>query len=269
MKKQTPHSKEQGATRSLASSVALIIPARWGSTRFPGKLLHPLAGKPLLQHVWERCQKARWIGRIIVATDDRRLQEAATAFGAEVVMTSAKHQSGTDRIAEAVRKLEKKENAKFSHVINVQGDEPLIDARLIDRLAKAMLQDPAIEVITAATPLDEETHRNDPNVVKVVLDQRGDALYFSRSLIPYHRDLHDPKSAVHPLLHLGIYGFRKEVLKKYVSYRPSPLERCEKLEQLRALEYVIKIRVLTTSHRALGVDTPEDAKRIEAHFHEK
>lgn len=245
--------------------VVLIIPARWGSTRFPGKLLHPLAGKPLLQHVWERCRKARAIERIIIATDDQRIKKVATAFGAEVVMTSAKHQSGTDRIAEVVKKLEKKET--FSHVINVQGDEPLIDARLIDRLAKAMLQDSAVEMITAATPLSDETHRNDPNVVKVILDQKKNALYFSRSLIPYHRDVSDAASAVRPLLHLGIYGFRKDILKKYVAYRPSPLECCEKLEQLRALEHGIKIRVLTTSHRALGVDTPEDAKRIESHFH--
>lgn len=249
------------------SSVILIIPARWGSTRFPGKLLYSLAGRPLLQHVWERCQRAHLIDRIIIATDDPRIKEVATAFGAEVVMTSKKHQSGTDRTAEAVKKLEKKENLPFSHVINVQGDEPLIDARLIDRLAKTMLQDAQVEMITAATPLGEEIHRNDPNVVKVVLDQRNNALYFSRSLIPYHRDLDDPKSVPSPLLHLGIYGFRKDILKKYVSYRSSPLERCEKLEQLRALEYGIKIRVLTTSHRALGVDTPEDAKRIEAHFH--
>lgn len=248
-----------------SSSVALIIPARWGSTRFPGKLLHSLAGKPLLQHVWERCQKTRLIERIIIATDDQRIKKVATAFGAEVVMTSVKHQSGTDRIAEAVQKLGKK--GTFSHVINVQGDEPLIDARLIDRLAKAMLQDSEVEMITAATPLDDEGHRNDPNIVKVVLDQQKNALYFSRSLIPYHRDMNDPKSAVRPLLHLGIYGFRKDILKKYVRYRPSPLERCEKLEQLRALEHGIKIRVLTTSHRALGVDTPEDAKRIESHFH--
>lgn len=250
--------------KSKSSSVALIIPARWGSTRFPGKLLYPLAGKPLLQHVWERCKRARSIDHIIIATDDQRIKKVVEAFGAKVVMTSVKHQSGTDRIAEAVKKLEKRETTSFSHVINVQGDEPLIDTRLIDRLAKTMVKDSTVEMITAATPLDEETHRNDPNVVKVVLDQRGDALYFSRSLIPYHRDLHDSESAVHPLLHLGIYGFRKESLKKFVTYRPSPLERCEKLEQLRALEHGIKIRVLTTSHRALGVDTPEDAKRIEA-----
>ena len=247
--------------------VALIIPARWGSTRFPGKLLHSLGGKPLLQHVWERCQKARAIERIIIATDDRRIKKVATAFGADVMMTSIKHQSGTDRIAEAVRKLEKKET--FSHVINVQGDEPLIDGRLIDRLAKMMMQDPEVEMISAATPLSDEAHRNDPNVVKVVLDQKKNALYFSRSLLPYHRDTHDSKSMVRPLLHLGIYGFRKDILKKYVGYRPSPLERCEKLEQLRALEHGIKIRILTTSHRALGVDTPEDAKRIEAYFHKK
>jgi 3-deoxy-manno-octulosonate cytidylyltransferase (CMP-KDO synthetase) len=129
-----------------------------------------------------------------------------------------------------------------------------------------MLEDPEIEMITAATPLQEEQHRNDPHVVKVVLNRRGEALYFSRSSIPYHRDRHDAASAVCPLLHLGIYGFRNDILKKYVQYRPSPLERSEKLEQLRALENGIKIRVLTTKHRALGVDTPEDAKRMESYL---
>lgn len=243
----------------------VVIPARWGSTRFPGKSLHLLAGHPLVQHVWQRCLRARLIQRVIIATDDQRIQTAAEAFGAEVVMTSKRHQSGTDRIAEVVTRLEKQKTAP-THIINVQGDEPLIDARLIDRLAKAMLQDSPVEMITAATPLKEEGQRQDPNFVKVVVSRHGEALYFSRSPIPFHRDAHDLKSAVIPLLHLGIYGFRRDILKRFVSFRPSPLERCEKLEQLRALENGIRIRVLTTSHQALGVDTPEDAKRVEKFF---
>ena len=254
--------------KNLLSNVAIVIPARWGSTRFPGKLLHPLAGRPLLQHVWERCSRARLVKRVIIATDDQRIKTVAENFGAEVVMTSVCHQSGTDRIAEAAVWLEKN-NQTHSHFINVQGDEPLIDARLIDRLAKTMLDDATVEIITAATPLAEEAQRNDPNIVKVVLNRRGNALYFSRSMIPYHRDAHDLASAVTPLLHLGIYGFRSDVLKQFVRHRPTPLERCEKLEQLRALEHGITIRVLTTTHRALGVDTLEDARCIESYFHKK
>ncbi|MBX9742897.1 MAG: 3-deoxy-manno-octulosonate cytidylyltransferase [Chthoniobacterales bacterium] len=241
----------------------VVIPARWGSTRFPGKSLHAIAGRPLVQHVWERCLRARLVKRVVIATDDRRIQDVAEAFGAEVVMTSKRHQSGTDRMAEVAEHLEKQKTAP-AYFINVQGDEPLIDARLIDRLAKTMLQDPQVEMITAATPLKEEHQRNYLNLVKAVINRHGNALYFSRSPIPFHRDAHDPKSAVVPLLHLGIYGFRRDILKLFVSYRPSPLERCEKLEQLRALENGISIRVLTTSHQAWGVDTPEDAKRLEA-----
>lgn len=268
--KLPPTSNYQPPT-SLASqgSVLIVIPARWGSTRFPGKSLHLIAGRPLVQHVWERCCRARLVARVIIATDDLRIKNTAEAFGAEVMMTSKNHESGTDRIAEVATLLEKEKNPSLplaTHFINVQGDEPLIDARLIDRLAQTMLNDPGVEMITAATPLEEEAHLNDPNIVKVVLSRQGNALYFSRSMIPFHRDAHDLKSAVTPLLHLGIYGFRSDILKAFVQYKASPLERCEKLEQLRALENGITIRVLSTSHRALGVDTPEDAQRLEANF---
>lgn len=260
-----PMNKSSVCSLSSNKQCVVVIPARWGSTRFPGKSLHLIAGRPLVQHVWERCLRARFVERIIIATDDRRIQKATEAFGAEVVMTSKRHQSGTDRIAEAAQHLEKQKTPP-THFINVQGDEPLIDARLIDRLAKKMLEDPQVEMITAATPLKEEWQRNDPNLVKAVVNRQGNALYFSRSPIPFHRDTQDAKSAVVPLLHLGIYGFRNDILKRFVGYPPSPLERCEKLEQLRALENGISIRVLTTSHQALGVDTPEDAKRVEALF---
>lgn len=245
------------------SSIAVIIPARWGSTRFPGKLLHPIAGKPVLEHVWRQCIKAKLIKAVIIATDDKRIQSIAKKFGAEVMMTSKRHQSGTDRIAEVARRLEKSsKQARFTHFINVQGDEPLIDPKLIDRLARTMIKDPKIEMITAATPMEESD--SDLNVVKVVLNRRNHALYFSRSLIPCHRDKNDRSSAIAPLLHLGIYGFRADILQQFVRFRPSPLERCERLEQLRALEHGISIRVLTTEHKAVGVDTLEDAVRIEA-----
>lgn len=245
-------------TPGTEPSVALIIPARWGSTRFPGKCLHPIAGKPLIRHVWERSRTARGISRIIVATDDDRIAETAVGFGAEVVMTSADHPSGTDRIAEAASGLD-----GITHLVNVQGDEPLIEPDLIEQLAEAMLRAPGIAMITAATPFADIREADDPNCVKVVVGRTGDALYFSRSRIPFHRDAHDPASAVEPLLHLGIYGYRRDILDQLVTLPPSPLEQCEKLEQLRALENGIPIRVVRTSHRGIGVDTPADVERVE------
>jgi 3-deoxy-manno-octulosonate cytidylyltransferase (CMP-KDO synthetase) len=244
------------ATKS--SSVALVIPARWGSTRFPGKILHPIAGKPLVCHVWERCLLAKGISRVLVATDDKRIEKAAREFGAEVVMTSPDHPSGTDRIAEATAKLR-----GITHVINVQGDEPLIDPLLVENLASALRRDPSIGMITAATPFDDPREAEDPNCVKVVVSSKGDALYFSRSRIPFHRDASDAKSAVHPLLHLGLYGYRRDILRRLVRLAPTPLELCEKLEQLRALEHGIPVRVVVTEHRGIGVDTPADVPRAE------
>jgi len=240
------------------AEIALVIPARWGSTRFPGKCLHPIEGKPLVRHVWERSLRAKGISRVIIATDDDRIAEASLNFGAEVVMTAEQHPSGTDRIAEVAARLR-----GVTHFINVQGDEPLIDPRLIENLAAAMLKDPKISMITAATPFLKSTEAEDPNCVKVVLGASGNALYFSRSRIPSHRDAHDPKSAVTPLLHLGIYGYRRDILRKLVTLSPTPLEQCEKLEQLRALEHGIPIRVVLTDHRGVGVDTPADALRVE------
>lgn len=239
-------------------TVALIIPARWGSTRFPGKCLHHIAGKPLVQHVWERSLQAKKISCVIIGTDDDRIAEAALNFGAEVVMTSPEHPSGTDRIAEVASRLR-----GVSHFINVQGDEPLIDPLLIESLAAAMIRDPKIRMITAATPFASISEAEDPNCVKVVTGTSGDALYFSRSKIPFHRDAHEQMSAVPPMLHLGIYGYRRDTLRKLVTLSPTPLEQCEKLEQLRALEHGIPIRVITTSHRSVGVDTPADALKVE------
>lgn len=238
--------------------VALVIPARWGSTRFPGKCLHPIAGKPLVRHVWERSRRALGISRVLIATDDARIAEATENFGAEVVMTSPDHPSGTDRIAEVAAGLD-----GITHLINVQGDEPLIDPSLIEQLAKAMLTDPSIAMITAATPFADSGEADDPNCVKVVIGLSGNALYFSRSRIPFHRDVNDPAGLVTPLLHLGIYGYSRDTLEGLVKLPPSPLEQCEKLEQLRALENGIPIRVMRTSHRGIGVDTPGDVERVE------
>ena len=243
---------------TLNNATGLVIPARWGSTRFPGKPLHPIAGKPLVQHVWERAKRARGISQILIATDDNRIAEAARNFGAEVMMTSPDHPSGTDRIAEVASRLR-----GITHLINVQGDEPLIDPLLIESLSDAMMNDPEIGMITAATPLLDSGDADNPNCVKVTLTLSGNALYFSRSRIPFDRDGQDNGNALSPLLHLGIYGYRRETLKKLVSLPPTPLECREKLEQLRALEHDIPIRVIITNHRSIGVDTRSDANRVE------
>jgi len=232
-----------------------IIPARWGSTRFPGKPLHRIAGKPMIQHVWERCQKATRLDTTLIATDDPRIAAAAEAFGARVAMTATDHLSGTDRIAEAAAT-----DPHCTHVINIQGDEPLIDPRLIDQLATALTEDPEIEMITAAVATTDPTGLDDPNIVKTVLNKHGDALYFSRSVIPHQID---PTPAAPYYRHKGIYGYSKDLLLRFVRWEPSPLELAERLEQLRALDNGTRIRVLITTDPSTGVDTPAQADQIE------
>ncbi len=245
-----------------------IIPARWGSTRFPGKALHSIAGKPLLRHVWERCRRAKKLDRLIVATDDFRIAEAAFDWGAEVAMTSPKHASGTDRIAEVAAKLK-----AFAHIINIQGDEPLVDPKLVDRLVRELQRDKKLEMITAAHPFEDPTDAVSPHQVKAVLDRDGNALYFSRALIPASRngglqtaERETGRFGKGPSLyfrHQGIYGYTRELLLRFVRWRTSPLERAEALEQLRALENGVRIRVVMTGSGSPGVDTPEDARMIE------
>jgi 3-deoxy-manno-octulosonate cytidylyltransferase (CMP-KDO synthetase) len=237
-------------------SVIGIIPARWASSRFPGKPLHPIAGKPLLQHVWERCCSCPELAGTLVATDDERIAEAARAFGAEVAMTSADHPSGTDRVAEAARQLP----SRPSHVLNVQGDEPLVSAALLAELARAMRDDPTVEMISSASRITTTDAVEDPNIVKVVVDQRGDALYFSRCPIPFDR--RGAGSAAR-YRHHGLYGFRTDVLETFVATPPSPLERLEQLEQLRALDNGIRIRIIITTDESIGVDTPEQVAMVE------
>ncbi len=232
-----------------------VIPARWGSTRFLGKPLHLIAGKPLLRHVWERCQRARKLDTVIIATDDMRVAETAFAWGAEVALTSAKHRSGTDRIAEVIRDAD-----EFTHVVNIQGDEPLVDAKLIDRLIRELERDRAVEMITAAHPFAVAADIASPHQVKVVLDAEKNALYFSRSPIPFTRD---PAAAPPHLRHQGIYGYTRNLLLRFVRWKSSPLEGAESLEQLRALENGVKIRVVVTGSGWPGVDTPADAKAVE------
>ena len=238
-----------------AAKVAVVIPARFGSTRFPGKPLFKIAGKPLIQHVWERCGKARGITAVIVATDDIRIAEAAFDFGAEVSMTSPKHRSGTDRCAEVAKRLR-----GFFHVINVQGDEPLIDPALVTRLAKTLIADRAIEMITAANAFGSDDEVGNPNAVKVVLDRQSNALYFSRSTIPFVRGDGRPPTFYR---HQGIYGYSLKFLLQFVKWKPGALEQCEQLEQLRALENGARIRVVLTKSTSIGVDAPEDAALVE------
>jgi 3-deoxy-manno-octulosonate cytidylyltransferase (CMP-KDO synthetase) len=238
------------------AKIAAVIPARHASTRLPGKPLLPLAGKPLLAHVWERVCKARGIAAIIIATDDIRIAEAAFDFGAEVALTSAKHRSGTDRVAEVARRLK-----GISHIINVQADEPFIDPALITRLAQTLAKDRTVQMITAASRFAPGEDITNPNAVKVVCDRAGDALYFSRSAIPHLRG-DGAKPAW--LRHHGIYGYTVRFLDQFCRWKAGPLEKAECLEQLRALENGAAIRVVLTRHAPFGVDTPEDAAAAES-----
>jgi 3-deoxy-manno-octulosonate cytidylyltransferase (CMP-KDO synthetase) len=245
------------------SKAVAIIPARWRSTRFPGKPLHLIAGKPLLKRVWERCRRAKELNSVIIATDDMRVAHAAFDWGAQVALTSPHHQSGTDRIAEVARKAR-----QFAYVINIQGDEPLIEPGLIDRFVKQLRSDPRMEIITAAHPFANPADASSPHQVKVVIDLEGNALYFSRAQIPFARssDFRSGnrfKGRPPYLRHQGIYGFRRETLLRFVNWKPSPLEKAESLEQLRALENGVKVHVLITKRGSPGVDTPADARALE------
>ena len=239
----------------MPKAVVAVLPARWGSTRFPGKALHPIAGRPLIQHVWERCQGAKKLANVIIATDDMRIAEVAFGFGAEVALTSPRHKSGTDRVAEVAGKLR-----GVSHVINVQGDEPVISPRLIDQLAGTLLEEPGVEMITAANRFAAGEDVTNPSAVKVVLDRDSNALYFSRAPIPFSRE---GVSLVPHYRHQGIYGYSLRLLLKFVKWKPTGLEQTEQLEQLRALEHGVKIRVVITSRVSAGVDRPEDVALVE------
>ena len=233
-----------------------LIPARYASTRFPGKPLALIAGKTLIQHVVERCQRAKSLDEVVVATDDTRIWEVAQDF-CRVEMTAPEHCSGTDRIAEVAA------NCACDGVVNIQGDEPLMDPQVIDAVAGALAGD---EMSTAAAPIEEVAEWENPNVVKVVVNAAGRALYFSRRTIPYVRDAATgaQQLAAFPFLkHLGIYGYRRATLLRLVKCKVSPLEQAEKLEQLRALENGIPIAVVRVNYDSVGVDVPADLKRVE------
>ncbi len=235
-----------------------IIPARYASTRFPGKPLALVAGKPLIQHVVERCQKAKLLSEVIVATDDARIADAVKKF-CRVEMTRTDHPSGTDRIAEVTA------HCQCDAVVNIQGDEPLIEPSVIDAVAGALRDN---EMSTAATRIKIAAELDNPNVVKVVVNAAGRALYFSRRTIPYLCEAasgsgSEQLAAFAFLKHLGIYGYRRETLLRQVKFPVSPLEKAEKLEQLRALENGIQIAVVKVDYDGVGVDAPEDVERVE------
>lgn len=233
------------------------IPARWGSTRLPGKSLISICGKPLIQWVVERARLARRLDDLVVATDDARIVEAVERIGGKAVLTAANHPSGTDRVAEAVEAL------GADVVINIQGDEPLIDPALIDRLAGAMEEGPDWDMATAAVPIRSPADLADPSVVKVVWGEGHRALYFSRAAIPFVRDRDAPEGVAIHWRHLGIYAYRRAFLSRLIRTPPTLLERLEKLEQLRALHLGARMTVIESSEIAVGVDTPEDVIRVE------
>lgn len=236
-------------------NVLAVIPARMASTRFPGKPLAQLAGKPMIQWVWERARRARTVSHVIIATDDERIFAAAKAFGASVEMTDPNHPSGTDRVAEVSSRH------KASIVVNIQGDEPLIDPRMIDQAVRCLLHNPRFGMSTLCRHIERSEDIVAPHVVKVVRRQNGEALYFSRHAIPFARDPQAPAPAYYK--HIGIYVYRTTTLRRLVSLPVSSLEQAEKLEQLRALENGVRILCPETKFDCTGVDTPEDLARVE------
>ncbi len=233
-----------------------VIPSRYAATRLPGKPLVNLAGKTMIQRVWERVRQAKKIAKVVVATDDQRILSAVQSFGGEAIMTRPNHPTGTSRIAEVAV------SSNAGIFINVQGDEPLIAPEAVDALADCIASDDSIALATLAVPLKNPADIMDPNVCKVVLDFDGNALYFSRAPIPWVRDSAGKVHARH-WKHLGLYAYRRDALLEYDTLPPGELERLEQLEQLRWLENGYKIRVAETSHDSVSVDVPEDVARVE------
>lgn len=235
-----------------------VIPARYASHRFPGKVIAPLAGKPLVAHTYDQVCKAKTIDKTVVATDDENVVKALEPHGIEIVMTSPDHASGTDRIAEVAKRI------PANIIVNVQGDEPLIDPHTIDDTVIALRREPNASMATARHRITDRDLIKDPNIVKVVCDSGGRALYFSRWPIPFVRDNPDaPETAGAHWQHIGLYAFRRDFLIAYAQWPPSPLEKLEKLEQLRVLENGYTIVVVDTDYVSIGVDTPSDLARAE------
>jgi 3-deoxy-manno-octulosonate cytidylyltransferase (CMP-KDO synthetase) len=252
-----------------------VIPARYASSRFPGKPLANLCGRPVIQHVYERARRSKTLARVVVATDDLRIRDAVAAFDGEVQFTGAHHPSGTDRVAEVAVSL------SSELVVNIQGDEPLIEPAMIDEAVAPFFVESGLVMGTLCRQIDSESEWRSPHVVKVVRDRRGFALYFSRAPIPFHRGLRTEvrgsrsgvegegdaqPSTLSPetrwYKHIGLYVYRRDFLLEFARLAPTPLEETEHLEQLRALEYGYPIRVVETKYDSIGVDTPEDLERI-------
>ena len=237
------------------SSVVAIIPARYQSTRLPAKALADIAGHPMIEHVYRRASEAQTVTAVVVATDDERIRRAVEGFGGVAVMTSADHPTGTDRLAEVAASL------TCGIVVNVQGDEPLLDPAVIDAVTRPLMNSPSLEVSTACRPLRSDEEFANPNVVKVVCDLTGRALYFSRAPIPFPRGSVGTAPAV-ARAHVGLYAYRRDVLLRLAALPPVDIEGVEALEQLRALAHGIGIQVVETDHHSIGVDTPDDLARV-------
>lgn len=247
--------------------ISAIIPARYGSTRFEGKPLADILGKPMIQRVYEGVCESKLIDEVIIATDDQRILEAVQGFGGKAVMTSPDHPTGSDRVAEVAQKL------RSQIIANIQGDEPLIKGSVIDKAIRPLLADETISISTLMTQIDEVKDWLNPHIVKVVVDQKNFALYFSRSPIPFPRDLHIERLESHPFgtrkplprrifKHIGIYVYPRKFLLRFSKMRPTPLEKLEKLEQLRALENGCRIKVTAVNYEPICVDTPEDLQKV-------
>ncbi len=247
--------------KSTHETVA-VIPARHDSSRFPGKALAPIAGRSMIQHVFERVRQCQNVSRVVVATDDERIVQAVVAFGGEAVMTRREHRCGTERVAEVAAQM------TAAIYVNVQGDEPLIDPQAIDSALEVLAADPEVKLATLSVAIHRPADIMDPNVVKVVTDFQGDALYFSRAPIPWIREESERVTAQH-WKHIGLYVFRREALLEYPTLPPGELERLEQLEQLRWLENGYRIRVVESIYDAVSVDVPGDVDRVEALLRER
>jgi 3-deoxy-manno-octulosonate cytidylyltransferase (CMP-KDO synthetase) len=257
--------------KKAQTKITAVIPARYGSTRFEGKPLADILGKPMIQYVYEGVNQSKLIDEVIVATDDQRIFEAVKSFGGKATMTSPAHFTGTDRVAEVAKKL------KSEIIVNVQGDEPLIKGSIIDEAIRPLLKDETLELSTLMTRIEDPKDWLNPHIVKVVVDLKNFALYFSRSPIPFPRDLNigrlesNPFGTNRPLpkrvfKHIGIYVFRRKFLLHFTKMKPSPLEKLEKLEQLRALENGYRIKVNLVNYDPLSVDTPDDLEKAITYF---
>ena len=252
-----PHCAGANEVLSMSIRVLGVIPSRYASSRFPGKAIHSIAGRPLVEHVYRRCLQTEILDEVVVATDDERVAEVVRGFGGRVEMTSSAHTCGTERVAEVAARHD------CEIVVNIQGDEPLIQPEMIQGAVHALIQDSEASISTLSVSLSNPEQISDPNVVKVVVDCHGYAMYFSRCPIPFVRtDGGEGGTLPDYAKHVGLYVYRRDYLLRFVTIPPTPLESAERLEQLRALETGARIRVVRTGWDSIGVDTPDDARRV-------